>query len=176
MTKKQYRNKIVRLKDRIGEMQEQVVRYEREEKLLDAEDSKKLLEKYHIQSEELAELIFRREQENKKLMARQDTVEPSPGKKPDVKADAGTVAEPKPGMGAAPTAREQPKPRIVRKTEQATVPKDADMEIKTALREYSKTDIEPEKIGDAAGDSAVTETEMKKADPLAIFRQTGGTE
>ena len=60
MTKNQCKNKITRLEDRIGEMQEQVIHYKRQVKVLDAEDSRKLLDKYHIESEELAELIMQR--------------------------------------------------------------------------------------------------------------------
>ena len=60
MTKKQCKNKIARLEGRIDEMQEQVIHYKRQAKVLDAEDSKKLLEKFHIESEELEELLMNR--------------------------------------------------------------------------------------------------------------------
>ena len=60
MTKNQCKNKITRLEGKIGEMQEQVIHFRTQVKLLDAEDSKKLLERYHIESEELAELIMQR--------------------------------------------------------------------------------------------------------------------
>ena len=64
MTKNQYKNKITRLEGKIGEMQEQVIHFRNQVKLIDAEDSKKLLERYHIESEELAELIMQREKAN----------------------------------------------------------------------------------------------------------------
>ena len=60
MTKKQCKNKIANLEDRIDRMQEQVIHYRRQVKVLDAEDSKRLLEKFHIESEELAELLMNR--------------------------------------------------------------------------------------------------------------------
>ena len=60
MTKKQCKNKIANLEGRIDKMQEQVIHYRRQVKVLDAEDSKKLLEKFHIESEELAELLMNR--------------------------------------------------------------------------------------------------------------------
>ena len=60
MTKKQCKNKIANLEGRIDKMQEQVIHYRRQVKVLDAEDSKKLLEKYHIESEELADLLMNR--------------------------------------------------------------------------------------------------------------------
>ena len=60
MTKKQCKNKIARLEGRIDRMQEQVIHYRRQVKVLDAEDSKRLLEKFHIESEELAELLMNR--------------------------------------------------------------------------------------------------------------------
>ena len=66
MTKNQCKNRITRLEGKIGEMQEQVIHYKRQVKVLDAEDSRRLLDKYHIESEELAELIYRAKQKEQK--------------------------------------------------------------------------------------------------------------
>lgn len=68
MTKKQCKEKVERLKERRSLIDEQIVHFERQTRLLDAEDSKRLLEKYHIESEELAQLIFRQKQENQRRM------------------------------------------------------------------------------------------------------------
>ena len=73
MTKNQCKNKITRLEDKIGEMQEQVIHYKRQVKVLDAEDSRKLLDKYHIESEELAELIYRQKHQAKADEKKEDT-------------------------------------------------------------------------------------------------------
>ena len=91
MTKKQCKNKIARLEGRIDEMQEQVIHYKRQAKVLDAEDSKKLLEKFHIESEELAELLMNR---GRKEAAEQE--EPAPKKQIRRKAEAPDkpIAEP----------------------------------------------------------------------------------
>ncbi len=90
MTKKQCKNKIANLEDRIDRMQEQVIHYRRQVKVLDAEDSKRLLEKFHIESEELAELLMNR--------GKRPQPEPEPeqmrGQKPArIKSEATTKTE-----------------------------------------------------------------------------------
>ena len=88
MTKNQCKNKITRLEDKIGEMQEQVIHYKRQVKVLDAEDSRKLLDKYHIESEELAELIMQRTRDVKNIPAsagdNPDEIKPAAKRKPAV--------------------------------------------------------------------------------------------
>ena len=87
MTKKQCKNKIANLEDRIDRMQEQIIHYRRQVKVLDAEDSKRLLEKFHIESEELAELLMNRgkkprtEAEPEKQKQKTDQKEPQLGQK-----------------------------------------------------------------------------------------------
>jgi len=60
MTKKQCKNKVAKLREKRLEIDEQIIHFERQTKLLDAEDSQRLLKKYHIESEELAELLMNR--------------------------------------------------------------------------------------------------------------------
>ena len=60
MTKKQCKNKVAKLREKRLEIDEQIVHFERQTKLLDAEDSQRLLKKYNIESEELAELLMNR--------------------------------------------------------------------------------------------------------------------
>lgn len=60
MTKKQCKNKVAKLREKRLEIDEQIIHFERQTKLLDAEDSQRLLKKYNIESEELAELLMNR--------------------------------------------------------------------------------------------------------------------
>lgn len=72
MTKKQCKNKVAKLREKRLEIDEQIIHFERQTKLLDAEDSQRLLKKYHIESEELADLLMNRDSMNqiKKQRAR----------------------------------------------------------------------------------------------------------
>ena len=93
MTKKQFKNKIANLEDRIDRMQEQVIHYRRQVKVLDAEDSKRLLEKFHIESEELAELLMNR--------GKRPQPEPEPEgirSKKMARSKVGATAEPEGGI------------------------------------------------------------------------------
>ena len=91
MTKNQCKSKIAHLEGRIDRMQEQVIHYKRQVKVLDAEDSKKLLEKYHIESEELADLLRNRD---RKAAAPQEA-QPKKTAKPKVKPEeAAETTEP----------------------------------------------------------------------------------
>ena len=89
MTKNQCKSKIAHLEGRIDRMQEQVIHYKRQVKVLDAEDSKKLLEKYHIESEELADLLRNRD---RKTAAPQEA-QPKKTSKPKVKPEPEDAAE-----------------------------------------------------------------------------------
>ena len=89
MTKNQCKSKIAHLEGRIDRMQEQVIHYKRQVKVLDAEDSKKLLEKYHIESEELADLLRNRD---RKAAAPQEA-QPKKTSKPKVKPEPEEAAE-----------------------------------------------------------------------------------
>ena len=129
MTKKQYKDKITRLESRIGEMQEQVVHCRRQAKLLDEEDSKKLLEKYHIESEELAELIYRHQQENRKKAAEnadQMRKAAAPETVPEPEIVAGAEAKPVPETKTVAEIKQgsEPVPRRAAKAVPTAAPQD----------------------------------------------------
>ena len=65
MTKKQYNLKIEQLEGKIQEMKNQIAHYKRQVKLLDAEDGRKILERYHISPAELEELIKNAKKQNR---------------------------------------------------------------------------------------------------------------
>ena len=97
MTKKQCKNKVAKLREKRLEIDEQIIHFERQTKLLDAEDSQRLLKKYHIESEELADLLMNRDSMNqiKKQRARaavSPKLEPQPKTEPQPKVKPETVS------------------------------------------------------------------------------------
>lgn len=150
MTKKQCKNKISRLEGKIDEMQEQVIHYKRQVKVLDAEDSKKLLEKYHIESEELAELIFMRSQDNRKKTTAGKTSIVKPEQEETVKPEG-----------------QQPVPIAARKVQPAA--KQQKPTVKT--ESVSKTAVENEKK--IKPDQADTAGQLSQAQ--SVREETGST-
>ena len=116
MTKNQCKNKITRLEDKIGEMQEQVIHYKRQVKVLDAEDSRKLLDKYHIESEELAELIMQRTRDVKDRSVaagdNPDKIKPATKRKPAVtetaQSNVQTISQPEKAEEISVTPSSEP--------------------------------------------------------------------
>ena len=102
MTKNQCKNRITRLEGKIGEMQEQVIHFKRQVKVLDAEDSRRLLDKYHIESEELAELIYKAKQKEQK---KPDKAKPEEDK--DVMIAAPPEAKPQPKAKPSPKVADE---------------------------------------------------------------------
>lgn len=109
MTKNQCKSKIAHLEGRIDRMQEQVIHYKRQVKVLDAEDSKKLLEKYHIESEELADLLRNRDRKAAAPQEAQPKKTAKPKAKPEPEAAAETT-EPEQEIEEEQQPTEQPEP------------------------------------------------------------------
>ncbi len=162
MTKKQYKDKITRLESRIGEMQEQVVHCRRQAKLLDEEDSKKLLEKYHIESEELAELIYKHQQDNKKKAAESaGQAKKADSSVNDKEKEAVTETKAKPSSEAEP--KSEPASKQTKRTDSTVIP-----------QEGSVSEAAPERPARSSRQAASQKTDTDSS--IYLNAKTAGTQ
>ena len=85
-TKAGLKRRMARLMEKRDRMNEEIDGCDREIKVMDEAESRKLLERYSIESEELAKLILYRE----RLVKEQEEPAPKPEEKPEPKPDKNT--------------------------------------------------------------------------------------